>query len=186
MGDHSNLKMLSSEICLLLEERNCFAREQIFYLSRSPFFRQTLGWLGEMKVSCILSRRGVQLLLACNWARLAVRAAGKGRRGMLLFLLFLPFYSFSSFCSVPSLSSYLLSLFSLSLGDNTKWPTRVDVLLNHNTISQSIQMDFIYQESKFLSLEGICLWKERQRFCLYALNVSIQYISREATFQNCF
>ena len=34
-----------------------------------------------------------------------------------------------------SLSSPLLSLFSLSLGDDTKWPTRVDVLLNPNTIN---------------------------------------------------
>ena len=36
----------------------------------------------------------------------------------------------------PSLSSPLLSLFSLSLGDNTKWPTRIDVWLNPYTISQ--------------------------------------------------
>ena len=38
----------------------------------------------------------------------------------------------------PSLSSLLLSLlslFSLSLGDNTKWPTRVDMSLNPNTIN---------------------------------------------------
>ena len=34
----------------------------------------------------------------------------------------------------PSLSSPLLSLFSLSLGDDRKWPTRVDVSLNPNTI----------------------------------------------------
>ena len=37
--------------------------------------------------------------------------------------------------SFPLLS--LLSLFTLSLGDNTKWLTRVDVSLNLNTICQS-------------------------------------------------
>ena len=43
------------------------------------------------------------------------------------------------FLSCPSLSYPLLSFlyfFSLSLGDDTKWPTRVDVSLNSNTISQ--------------------------------------------------
>ena len=43
--------------------------------------------------------------------------------------LFLPCPSLSS----PLLS--LLSLFSLSLGDNTKGPSRVDVSLNPNTIN---------------------------------------------------
>ena len=38
------------------------------------------------------------------------------------------------FLPCPPLSSLLLSLFSLSLGDDTKWPTRVDVSFNPNTI----------------------------------------------------
>ena len=45
--------------------------------------------------------------------------------------LFLPCLSLSS----PLL--YLLSLFSLSLGDNTKWSTRVDVSLNSNRTNNS-------------------------------------------------
>ena len=59
---------------------------------------------------------GVQLGKTCHLV------AGKGRRGMFLFLLFLHFHSFS-FLSCPSLSSpllSLLSLFSLSPGDDTK------------------------------------------------------------------
>ena len=53
--------------------------------------------------------------------RPAILAAGtcKGRGGMFLFLLFLHCHSFS-FLLYPSLSSPLLSLFSLSLGDDTK------------------------------------------------------------------
>ena len=74
------------------------------------------GWLGEAKVSCILRHRGVQLILAYSWARPAflqqVMAGGGGG-------LFLLFYSFS-FLPYPSLSSPLLSLFSLSLGEDTK------------------------------------------------------------------
>ena len=42
------------------------------------------GWLGEAKVSCILRHRGVQLIFAYSWARPAVLAAGKGRRGNVL------------------------------------------------------------------------------------------------------
>ena len=90
------------------------------------------GWLGEAKVLSILNHRGIQLRLAYSWARLAILAVGKGRGRMFLLLLFL-FHSFSSCSPVLLVSSPILSLlfiFSLSMGDNTKWPTRVDVLLN--------------------------------------------------------
>ena len=49
------------------------------------------GWSGEAKVSCILRHRGVQLILAYSWARLAILVAGMGRGGM--FLLVLRFHS---------------------------------------------------------------------------------------------
>ena len=84
------------------------------------FFR---GWSGGAKVLCILHHWGVQLILAYSWARPAILVVGKGRGGnvfissvsSLSFLfLFLPCPSLSS----PLLS--LLSLFSLSLGDDTK------------------------------------------------------------------
>ena len=93
---------------------------------------------GGAKVLCILHHWGVQLISAYSWARPAILVVGKGRGGnvfissvsSLSFLfLFLPCPSLSS----PLLS--LLSLFSLSLGDDTKWPSRVDVSLNPNTIS---------------------------------------------------
>ena len=96
------------------------------------------GWSGGAKVLCILHHWGVQLILAYSWARPAILVVGKGRGGnvfissvsSLSFLfLFLPCPSLSS----PLLS--LLSLFSLSLGDDTKWPSRVDVSLNPNTIN---------------------------------------------------
>ena len=102
------------------------------------------GWSGGAKVLCILHHWGVQLILAYSWARPAILVVGKGRGGnvfissvsSLSFLfLFLPCPSLSS----PLLS--LLSLFSLSLGDDTKWPSRVDVSLNPNTINQSLSFD---------------------------------------------
>ena len=96
------------------------------------------GWSGGAKVLCILHHWGVQLILAYSWARPAILVVGKGRGGMFLFLLFLHFHSCSSFFPVPLFhllySLSLLSLFSLSLGDDTKWPSRVDVSLNPNTI----------------------------------------------------
>ena len=88
-------------------------------------------------MSCILRHQGVQLILAYSWARPAILVAGKGRWGIFLFLLFLHFHS-CSFLPCPSFSSSLLSLlslFSLSLGDDTKWRTRVDVSLHPNTIN---------------------------------------------------
>ena len=90
------------------------------------------GWSDGAKVSCILCHWDVQLILAYNWARPAILVVGKGRGGMFLLLLFLHFHSCSSFFPVPLF--HLLSLFSLLLGDDTKWPTRVDVSLNpqHN------------------------------------------------------
>ena len=97
------------------------------------------GWLGMAKMSCILRHRGIQLILSYTWARPVFLVAGKGRGGMFLFLLFLHFHSCSFFFPCPSLSSprlSLLSLFSVSPGDNTKWPTRVDMSLNPNTVSQ--------------------------------------------------
>ena len=105
----------------------------LFYLS-SPY----LGWSGGAKVSCILCHRGVQLILAYSWARPAILVAGKGREVMFLFLLFLHCHSCSSFFPVPlfHLFCYLFCrFFSHSLGDDTKWPTRVDVSLNPNTIN---------------------------------------------------
>ena len=69
-----------------------------------------------------LTSPGRPTVLAYNWARPAILVVGKGRGGMSLFLLFLHFHSVS-FLSCPSLSSpllSLLSLFSLSLRDDTK------------------------------------------------------------------
>ena len=80
-----------------------------------------MGWSGGAKVLFILHHWGVQLILAYSWARPAILVVGKGRGGMFLFLLFLHFHSCSSFFPVPlfHLLYSLLSLFSLSLGDDT-------------------------------------------------------------------
>ena len=98
-----------------------------------PHCASTEDWI-------ILHHWGVQLILVYSWARPAILVVGKGRGGMFLFLLFLHFHSCSSFFPVPLFHLTpllsLLSLFSLSLGDDTKWPSRVDVSLNPNTINQ--------------------------------------------------
>ena len=71
---------------------------------------------------CILCHRGIQLILAYSWARLAILVAGKGRGGMFLFLLFLYFHSCSSFFPVPLfyLHIYLFCLFSPFLRETTQ------------------------------------------------------------------
>ena len=91
-----------------------------------------------VKVAGILRHRGVQLILTSSWARPAILVAVKGRGvgGGISFVSSLSFLFL--FLPCPSLSSSLLSLlplFSLSLGDDTKCLTRVDVSLNPNTIN---------------------------------------------------
>ena len=91
--------------------------------------------------------------------------------------LFLPCPSLS----FPLLS--LLSLFSLSLGDETKWPTRVDVSLYPNTINQSIAYLEYLLISKWKS--GPCLvnlttgnkilWKKRRQSNFSNLPQYFQY-----------
>ena len=95
-------------------------------------------WLDEAKGSCIIRHRGVQLILAYIWARPAILAAGKGRGGCFCSFCFSTFIHFP-FYPVPLFNLLyivlsLLSLFSLSLGDDTKWPTRVYLPLNPNSI----------------------------------------------------
>ena len=74
------------------------------------------------KLMCILRHWGAKLIFAYSWARPAILVAGKGRGWMFLFLLFLHFHSCSPsslFLSFFLLVS-LLSLYSLSLGDETE------------------------------------------------------------------
>ena len=124
----------ASRTSYIFDRQSCILFDHNLYSSDVSF--GNWGWSGGAKVLCILHHRGVQLILAYSWARPAILVAGKGRGGMFLFLLFLHFHSCSSFFPVPLLSLLLslLSLFSLSLGDDTKWPSRVDVSLNPNTI----------------------------------------------------
>ena len=81
------------------------------------------GWSGGAKVSCILCHRGVQLILAYSWARPAILVAGKGRGGNVFIssVSSLPFlFLFLPCSSLSSLRLSLLTLFSLSQGDDTK------------------------------------------------------------------
>ena len=123
------LKEVPSDVCALKVRRG----------TSGGTFWCMWGWSGGAKVLCILHHWGVQLILAYSWARPAILVVGKGRGGMFLFLLFLHFHSCSSFFPVPLfhlLYSLFYLFFSLSLGDDTKWPSRVDVSLNPNTINQ--------------------------------------------------
>ena len=103
-------------------------------------WREVIGW-GKAIVYYVTG--------ASNWDWLKFWKAcypckGKGRRGMFLFLFL---HSFIFHFLLPShyfISSTLFYLFSLSLGDDTKWPTRVDVLLNPNTINQKSKIGKIH------------------------------------------
>ena len=95
------------------------------FLEYKDFYR-TLRFLFPLCIFCPLTMGWVRYLVSQGrptdigflLGKACCLAAGKGRGGVLLFLLFLHFHSFSSFSSVPH--CHLSSLFSLSLGDNTK------------------------------------------------------------------
>ena len=96
-----------------------------------------LGWLGEAKVSCFLHHQSNWYGLIVWQGLLSLQQVRVEGECFYFFCLLLSFIYLVLTC--PSLSSpllSLLSLFSLSLGDDTKWPTRVDVSLNPNTINQ--------------------------------------------------
>ena len=118
----------NSFICSLLDMDFCAvkkkSRSSMSFLIGVPNTEYTscpVGWLGEAKVSCILRHQGVQLIFAYSWARPVNLAEGYGRGGMFYFFCFFTFVYFP-FSPVPlfHLLYCLLSLFSLSLGDDTK------------------------------------------------------------------
>ena len=71
------------------------------------------------KMSCILRHWGVQLILAYSWVRPAILLAGKVERDVFISSVFFTF-NLILYLPCPPLSSPLLSLFSPSLGDDTK------------------------------------------------------------------
>ena len=127
------------------------------FQTRHIHVRCPVGWLGEAKVSC-------------NWYWLTV---GQGLlslqqikvEGECFYFCFFTFIHFP-FSPVPlfHLLNYLLSLFSLSLGDDTKWPTRVDVSLNPNSI-KSITCCPMTKHGPFTDLIKIpCPWSVNSLF----------------------
>ena len=96
------------------------------------------GVVGWGKSFVFITSPGCPIDIGLSWARPANLAASKGRGEIFLFLQFLNTFIFL-FHPCPCLSPLLLSLlslFSLSLGNDTKWPTRVDFSLNPKTISR--------------------------------------------------
>ena len=73
------------------------------------------------KVLCILHHRGIQLILAYSWARPAILVASKGIEGNVFISSVSSLSFLFLFLPCPSLiSSTIFSIFSLSLGDDTK------------------------------------------------------------------
>ena len=102
-----------------------------------------LGVVGCGEGVVYLTSPGIQLILAYSWARPAILVAGKDRGGIFFISsVNFPLYSLS----FSFISSNVSSIFSLSLGDNTKWTTRVDVSLNPNTVNMVyLQMRHFFQ-----------------------------------------
>ena len=130
------------------------------------------GWVRQhYRVFCVTGMSNWYWLITYSWARPSALGAGRGRGvRVILLLLFLHF---------PSLSSsllYLLSLFSLSLGDDTKWLTTVDVSLNPNTVNQST--DYVVLSD--VSVNGRHRRLQNLFFCacLIADNISLWYLRK--------
>ena len=97
------------------------------------------GVVGCGKGVMYLTSPGHPTDIGLQLARLATLMAGKGRGECFYFFCFFPFIPVPLSSLSPTFISFTVSsLFSLSLGDNTKWPTRVDVSLNRNTINYAL------------------------------------------------
>ena len=118
-------------------ERKCgewcsqYIAHQIFMFFQgynTQYTKLSWGWLGEAKVLCIIRAFSWywltvgQGLLSLQQVRIEGNVFISSVSSLSFIFVFLP---------CPSLSSPLLSsIFFLSLGHHTKWPTRVDVSLN--------------------------------------------------------
>ena len=119
MGTHQKclgeaLLISTHSLCFCGEIRKKLSR-YFSYLELCLYVQLQLQFSSPVKakLSCILHHWGVQLILACSWARPAILSAGMGRGEIFLFLQFLHFHSFSSFNPVP-LFHLLYCLFYLS------------------------------------------------------------------------
>ena len=84
---------------------------QYLVLPTAWVFSFLRGWSGGAKVSCILRHRGVQLILAYNWARPVTLVTGKGRGGMFYFFCFFTFILVRlSYLSLSFISSTISSI----------------------------------------------------------------------------
>ena len=101
----------------------------------TEYTRCPVGWLGEAKVSCILLTEASSWYLLTDGQGLLSLQKVKVEEECFHFFCFFTFIHFP-FSPVPLFHFLycILSLFSLSLGDDTKWPTRADVSLNPNSI----------------------------------------------------
>ena len=124
-------------------KNKCSQTQQIIPFKNKPLLimplcsrKQRGGWERQRcHISCV-TRASIWYWLTVGQTCYSCSRCGRG--GMFLFLLFLHFHSFSSFFPVPliHLLYYLFWLSSPSLWEDSKWPTRVDVSLNPNTINQ--------------------------------------------------
>ena len=112
--------------------------------------------------------KGVQLILANRWARPAILTAGNGRGYVFIYSVSSLSFLFS-FLPVP-LFRHLFYLFSLSVEDDTKWPTRVDVSLNHKTINSAF-----WEEGNSDCLSSDCWYTDRSLWV--NLNVTNQFVN---------
>ena len=97
------------------------------------------------------------------------------------------------FLSYPCLSSHLLSLlslFSLSLGDDTKWPTWSDVSLNSNTIKINLpnrsQRYGINDQHRARLVCNSLRWKDISRYRELKIQKCYLPSERRQLYQNIF
>ena len=111
---------------------------QWIFTKLGVFIHNVEGVVGCCKgVVCLMSLG--QLILAYSWARPAVLVAVKEEWENFHFFSFFPFIPVPlSSLSLSFISSTIFSVFFLPFsGRRHKWPTRIDVSLNPNTVNQS-------------------------------------------------
>ena len=117
---------------------------------------KNFNWSAEKIISRFNNNQRKSVWVVWWWEGLSILEAGEGRAHVTFFFCF---------CTVICLLSYLpllalLSLFTLSLGDDTKWPTSVNVSQTNKTSGKPHFFTCLYffLLFKFVFIACVCLF----------------------------
>ena len=124
----------------------------------SKFFCEVVGW-GKGVVYLCVTRASNWYWFTVGQGLLSLQQVRVEGGWFYFFCFFTFFYLFVPF-PLFHLPYYLFYLFSLSLADDTRWPTRTEVLFNSNTINQKFSDPFCKERGLPYMERSCSLWEQ--------------------------